>query len=362
MIDSFKISDFLLYENPTIGIKMEYPANWVKIEEEQQAFQYPNVVVFRPSQQNNSDMFIENLTISVESIAQNTTLDEYTDVTVNLYSATNFDLVESDTTTTLAGNPAHKAIFEYRTKGEGNESKLLQIWTVKGSKAYRITFQADPERYSEILPIAQKMIDSFKISDFLLYENPTIGIKMEYPIDWQEKKAQGGDNVTFISPPPSNFDMHSANVTITTKGLSKNITLEQYAADIFINGLKKNTEFKIVEETPTTIGGNNTAYKIVYTTKDGTTKDGTTKDGQEVLKVMVVLTIKDDKVYLIEYRSEVGTYSNYLAKVQKMIDSIEIEIDSLTAFSSGFMPPPKLLGIPSPILPPLGVAVIAVPA
>jgi hypothetical protein len=363
MIDSFQISDFLLYENPTIGVKMEYPIDWVKIEEEATQYnylgsnnsQYPIVVGFLPPLQNNSDRFTENLTISVESVTQNTTLDVYTDVTVKLYNATNFDLVESDTTTTLAGSPAHKVIFESRTKGEENEAnyKLLQIWTVKGGKAYRITFQADPERYSEILPIAQKMIDSFQISDFLLYENPTIGIKMEYPIDWQEKKAQDGSNVTFISPPQSNFDMYHANVTITTKSLSKNITLDQYGADIFINGLKKNaTEFRIVEETPATIGGNNTAYKIVYITKDG----------QEVLKVMAFLTIKDDKVYLIEYRSEVGAYSNYLAKIQKMIDSIEIEIDSLTAFSSGFMPPPQLLGIPSPILPPLGVAGIALPA
>jgi hypothetical protein len=78
---------------------------------------------------------------------------------------------------------------------------------------------------------------------------------------------------------------------------------------------------------------------------------------------MAILTIKDDKVYLIEYHSEVGGYSSYLEKIQKMIDSIEIEIDSLlSAFSSGFMPPPHLLGIPSPILPPLGVAIVSVPA
>ena len=297
---SATISDFLLYENPTIGIKMEYPASWDKEEP------IPNGVLFRFSPQNNiSDISSRYLLIMVNTMdpQDNMTLDELTDVQIDFLkeSFPNLSLNEYESnTTTLAGNPAYKVIFDHK---EGRQQqgdldfRLIQIWTIKGDKVYYITYreelgkQEDSDNY---LKTIQKMIDSFQISDFLLYENPTIGIKMEYPIDWQEKKAQDGSNVTFISPPQSNFDMYHANVTITTKSLSKNITLDQYGADIFINGLKKNaTEFRIVEETPTTIGGNNTAYKIVYTTKDA----------QKVLKVMAFLTIKDDKVYLIEYRS-----------------------------------------------------------
>jgi hypothetical protein len=146
------------------------------------------------------------------------------------------------------------------------------------------------------------------------------------------------------------LDIYHDNVIITTKSVLKNITLDEYAGT-FINELKKNsTDFKIIEESPTTLAGNTTAYKIVFTAKDG----------QHDLKVMVVLAIKNDKVYIIKYTSEAEAYSNYLETVQKMIDSFEIKTGSLTGSFFGLMIPAPLLGIPSPILPPLGVATVPI--
>ena len=44
-----------------------------------------------------------------------------------------------------------------------NERKAMQVWTLKGDKAYLITYKAEPEKYSKYLPTIQKMIDSFEI-------------------------------------------------------------------------------------------------------------------------------------------------------------------------------------------------------
>jgi hypothetical protein len=355
MINSFEISDFLLYENPALGIKIHYPTDWKKVEQADQYYleaniQHPTVSFLSPLE-NASEVFIKNFTISVENLPQNTTLNADPNETIKSYKAKGFDLIESNVTN-LAGNPAYKVTFDHRNEEQqGNpDYQLIQIWTIKGDKIYRITFQADAKRYAEFLPTSQKMINSFEISDFLLYENPALGIKIPYPADWEKVQADG--NVTFISPLESNLDVYRDNVIITTKNLLKNITLNQYA-NIFINELKKNaTDFKYIEENTTTVAGNNTAYKIVFTTKDR----------QHDLKAMVVLTIKDDKVYLIEYRSELGAFSNNLATVQKMINSFEIETGSLTGSFFGLIMPAPLLGIPSPLLPPLGAAIVPAPS
>jgi hypothetical protein len=45
-----------------------------------------------------------------------------------------------------------------------------------------------------------------------------------------------------------------------------------------------------------------------------------------------------------------------------MIDSFEIETGSLTGSFFGLIMPAPLLGIPSPLLPPLGAAVVPAPS
>jgi hypothetical protein len=345
---------FLTYENPTYGIKIQYPTDWEKKEPT------PYEVVFRfPPQENTSGTSSKYLLIIVNTLdpQENMTLDQLTHDQIDFLKESFSDLTlnESESNATnLAGNPAYKVTFDHRNElqqGSSPDYKLLQIWTIKGDKVYYITYRAELGRYSDdYLQTIQKMIDSFEISDFLLYENPTLGIKIQYPTDW--KKGGENGNITFIAPIENNLGIYHDNVILTTKRLSKNITLDEYAG-IFTSQLKKNaTDHQIIEENTTTIGGNTTAYKIAFTTKDG----------QHDLKVMVVLTIKDDRVYLIEYRSDTEAFSNNLATVQKMIDSFEIETGSLTGSFFGLIMPAPLLGIPSPLLPPLGAAVVPAPS
>ena len=77
-----------------------------------------------------------------------------------LKSNSNYTLIESGNTT-LAGNPAYKAI--YTLNYEGISGKFMEIWTIKEGKIYSITYTATPGNYDTNVETAQKMIDSFQI-------------------------------------------------------------------------------------------------------------------------------------------------------------------------------------------------------
>jgi len=71
-------------------------------------------------------------------------------------------LIES-TDYKVGGNNAHKIVFT-ATDDKKNERKAMQIWTLRGDKAYLITYKAEPGKYSRYLPIIQKMVDSFQFT------------------------------------------------------------------------------------------------------------------------------------------------------------------------------------------------------
>ena len=58
---------------------------------------------------------------------------------------------------------AHKIVFT-ATDSMKHERKAMQIWTIKGNKAYLITYKAEPMQYSKYLPTIQKMVESFQFT------------------------------------------------------------------------------------------------------------------------------------------------------------------------------------------------------
>lgn len=102
-------------------------------------------------------------TVSVVSLNMSVgSLSDYTNNRIEtLKSNANYTLIESGNTT-LAGNPAYKAV--YTLNYAGISAKIMEIWTIKDDKTYTITFTTtNPENYDRYLNTAQKMIDSFKI-------------------------------------------------------------------------------------------------------------------------------------------------------------------------------------------------------
>jgi hypothetical protein len=176
-------NNFKLYENPTFGIRVQYPYDWEKVEPShisQQESSFNIIVGFVSAKENISDTSLPPAALSIgmhnlsssSSSYQNITLDQYTDVHVNAIREQEA-LVESSTTTLIGSNNAlaHNVVY-VNSKGQ----EVMQVWTIKENKAYHITYAADMARYPDYLPLAQKIIDSFEIDTM-----STQGVQQQQP-------------------------------------------------------------------------------------------------------------------------------------------------------------------------------------
>ena len=155
-------NNFLTYENPIFGTKILYPANWDKQENTSSSNDnstLTDLVAFSPPFKNNSDI-VGKLIVQVDNISniKPITLANYANNTI---SDLRQDFRVSESNATLAGNPAYKIVY---TGLEASiDLKAMMVMTIKGDRAYIISYTAEPEKYSYYLPTVQKMIDSFEI-------------------------------------------------------------------------------------------------------------------------------------------------------------------------------------------------------
>jgi hypothetical protein len=79
------------------------------------------------------------------------------------FRKTNVTLIE-DKTLTINNQPCHKFVATVDDgHGEIQYKTMVYIW-VKNNWAYNLTFTAKPDKYEELKPIAQKVVQSFKFT------------------------------------------------------------------------------------------------------------------------------------------------------------------------------------------------------
>ncbi|NMG18444.1 serine/threonine-protein kinase [Brasilonema bromeliae] len=148
---------FLQYENSNFGIKIKYPQSW-----QRQDINNPvtkEVVAFVSPQQSDVDKFKEKVIISVEEFSG--TLDEFSKSSVQEIKKNTPDANVSTSETSFANKLGKELVFPGKT-GE-NSLQNLQVFTLKGDKAYVITYTAEKDNYDEFLKTVEKMIKSFEI-------------------------------------------------------------------------------------------------------------------------------------------------------------------------------------------------------
>jgi len=147
---------FLPYENPTYGIKIQYPSNWIKEESQNQG---SNDIVKFSSPAGTAPASLN--IIGGRQMSQNISLEQYSSASINALrqSFPGFNLIESNSTT-LGGLPAHKIVFKSLTPS-GGELELMQVWTIKNAKDFIITYGALSKDFSNYIPTIQRMIDSY---------------------------------------------------------------------------------------------------------------------------------------------------------------------------------------------------------
>jgi eukaryotic-like serine/threonine-protein kinase len=161
--------NFTSYNNTELGIYLQYPANWSKMEEKFDA--NVDVISFISTPENDTDTFTENVNIAIEPLQnESITLEEYSNTTLAALSNVfeNFSLISKENTN-LDGVPAIKIIFSITQPQITDQSrdidtikqipmKIMQILSVKEGKAYVIIYSAEEAKYDDYLPIIEKMI------------------------------------------------------------------------------------------------------------------------------------------------------------------------------------------------------------
>jgi eukaryotic-like serine/threonine-protein kinase len=150
--------NFLPYGNSSLGITIKYPQSW-----ERRDIDNPitgEVVAFVSAKQTEADKFQEKLTISVEDFSG--TLQDFSDTSTNDITK---HLIKADIQkpreTTLANKSAYQLIYTGQD-GENN-LKSMQLFTLKGDKAYIVTYTAAIDNYNDFIQTAETMIKSFEI-------------------------------------------------------------------------------------------------------------------------------------------------------------------------------------------------------
>ena len=175
-------NDYKIYQNPYYAISMQLPSNWTINESERNSnHQVTYVATFLSPLEDSSDLFYENLLIGIHNLNyNNANLREFLHQITNSLIAgwKNLKIIDSNTNSMLAGNPAYKLVATY-TQTQGNENeyddidvKMMEIGTIIGDKVYDVHYSAEPEKFDSYLPAIQKMVNSLiidKIQDQLVY-------------------------------------------------------------------------------------------------------------------------------------------------------------------------------------------------
>jgi hypothetical protein len=189
------VSNFLTYHNSTYGVIVQYPSDWIYKGSENMSNANNNnisgqvqpIVTFVP-QDKNIHALVTIGTVNLPSVFKSIRIENmssFASLVIDSIrqSTPGFQLVESSTTTVKTGPttttaaiasgslsnnnsaastsiPAQKIV--YTTAGPVRNT--MAVYAIKGDKAFFISYLTETESiYSNYLPIAQKMIDSFQI-------------------------------------------------------------------------------------------------------------------------------------------------------------------------------------------------------
>ncbi|MBP5975270.1 serine/threonine protein kinase [Brasilonema sp. CT11] len=153
-----KSEKFLPYENSNFGIKIKYPQSWKNPENRTNPIA-GEVATFVSPKQSDTDDFQEKVIISVEDFSG--TLEEFSNELMkennNLLKANQIKSSDS-----FLANRRGKVLL-FTVKYGKKTLQNLQFFTLKGDKAYVITYTAEKNNYDEFIETVEAMMKSFEI-------------------------------------------------------------------------------------------------------------------------------------------------------------------------------------------------------
>jgi hypothetical protein len=147
---------------------------------------------------------------------------------------------------------------------------------------------------------------------FLIYENSSLGLQIQYPSNW--KKVDDSGNITFYPMPrssPSNAPYPQLHILVSR---THEQSLNQSANKLVSNYSKSVTGFRLIKLAAANTNGL-LSEVILYTSIDP-------KFG--LVKTAYVLLTNNEKNYYISYKANSRDFSSYLPVVYSVISSVRI--------------------------------------
>jgi len=172
-------NNFSTYDNPTLGVTMQYPSNWSPIEYGYNSTTNNTVVRFLSPSKTGSELgnvsgvsgnFVPYLDVFVVD-SKNMSLDQIVKGRISYFSNnTDFAIHESKPFALNNGNNKNNKqqayMLDYSATVGGDELfRKMQVYTMFDSKVYVITFTSQQASFINYTPIVQKMINSFVLQN-----------------------------------------------------------------------------------------------------------------------------------------------------------------------------------------------------
>jgi hypothetical protein len=152
------------------------------------------------------------------------------------------------------------------------------------------------------------------------YENPSYGIKIQYPKDWTASTSgiPVYNGIIGFYPPLKNItDIPTASVNLLVTTYAPTISLDDYTKTV-VAALEQQG-FKIDESSPITLAGK-PGHRITYSPTNQETPNAPVN-----LKVMETWTVIENKVYLASFNADTQKFATHMPTVQQMFDSLQIQ-------------------------------------
>ena len=159
-------TSFLTYENPTYGIFMRYPSNW--IASTSGLADHTDLIAFYSPLRNVSDLSQARLIISVIIYSQNVSLQEYTNYLSTILNQSEQVDVTSSSEVDIAGYSGHRVVLANQPN-QNTTLTFYQIntWTTIGNKVYFLTYQGEERAFNQYLPEVNRMLQSLTIEEVI---------------------------------------------------------------------------------------------------------------------------------------------------------------------------------------------------
>jgi hypothetical protein len=173
-----QIAEFSQYENEEYGIELEYPSGWHVFGDAEAGDYVTDIAVFVPPTEINFkeyDSFKDyfkfgkraSILLDYSYVLPKLNLNFALDDTISAYSENikngfkKFEVIESNTNSKINDQPAYKLVYQFKYKGD--YYKYLEFGTIiNDNQLLSINFKAPMEEFDSLLPIFEKMIESFK--------------------------------------------------------------------------------------------------------------------------------------------------------------------------------------------------------